>query len=105
MATQHSTPTLETLQAQIMRLQRKVAKLEQERDEARRTAVVKQQVAVMHREAMHRYRGQYLPSDFIVFIRQGVMTLEQAVEQRNKRWPVFQYGGGDGLEQAYQMAV
>ena len=82
-------------------------KLEAERDEAREHVIVKRIVDVHRRESFCRYRGAYLPVEFINRIRLGEMTIEQAIEERGKRWPVCTYGDKNGLslEQAYREAV
>lgn len=106
MATTKHTPTIEELQAQLSRLEKRVAKLEKERDEARENVVVKQLSHIIKSQCLFRHSGQYLSSESIRLIRRGELTMEQAVAERNSRFPLFQaWDGTISLGQAYKMAV
>lgn len=100
------TPTLESLQAQIAKLEKRVTKLEKERDEARENVVVKQLSRIIKDQCLFRHNGQYLSSESIRLIRRGELTMEQAIADRNSRFPLFQaWDGSISLSQAYRMAV
>lgn len=106
MATIKHTPTIEELQAQLIRLEKRVAKLEKERDEARENVVVKQLSRIIKDQCLFRHNGQYLPSESIRLIRRGELTMGQAVADRNAKYPLFQvWDGTVSLGEAYRMAV
>lgn len=106
MSKSNSTPTLEQLQAQIAKLAKRVAKLEKERDEARENVVVKQLSRIIKDQCFFRHGGQYLSSESIRLIRKGEMTMEQAVADRNSKYPLFQaWDGSISMSVAYRMAV
>lgn len=79
---------LESLRKRIAQLEKRVTRLEEERDEARQTAVV-QAMAKIIADGMFLHRGHYLPSESIRQIRLGRLALEQAIADRNERFPLF----------------
>lgn len=106
MATKQYTADIEQLQAQINKLAKRIARLEQERDEARENVVVKQLSRIIKDQCLFRHNGQYLSSEAIRLIRRGEMTTEQAIAERNSKYPLFQvWDGTIGLGAAYQLAV
>lgn len=92
---------LETLRQRIAQLEKRVTRLEEQRDEAQRVAVTQAMAQIIHANNLYRHRGHYLPSDAIRDIRLGRLTLEQAIADRNARWPIFD--DKVTLEQAYRM--
>ena len=98
---------LEALRKRVAQLERKVDKLEAERDKARAEVVEKHINWLFSRNNLYYYRHKNaLPSDSIANIRRGNWTLAQAVQDRNARWPIFEYEEGNlSLADAYQMAV
>lgn len=98
--TQTNISELETLRKRIAQLERRVSKLEAERDEARQNAVVQAMKKAID-DGLWMYKGHYLPSESTRRIRLGLMTLEQAICDRNARWPIFD--DKVTLEQAYRM--
>lgn len=103
--TTNSTPTVDQLQRRITRLERQLALAIEQRDEARLAVVSKAQALTVHRLGFEMYRGERLPSDVVQAVRQGHMTLAQAVAERDAQWQVFGYGAALELADAYQFAV
>ena len=86
----------------------RIAELERQRDEAREAVVMAGLRDIIRRDNFFCYENKtYLPSESCRRIRSGEMTLEQAIADRNAKWPVFSYGEPAGLtlEAAYRMAV
>lgn len=109
MSNKTSTPTTDTelaaLQRKVVRMEKRLAKLEAERDEAREAVISKRMGSLVRSEHLYMHRGEYLPSESIRLIRLGRLTFEQAIDDRNSRYPLFTYGEGLALADAYRMAV
>lgn len=106
MATKQYTTDIEQLQAQIAKLEKRITRLEAERDEARENVVFKRLARIVRDERFFRHSGQYLSSESIRLIRRGELTMEQAVAERNAKHPLFQaWDGTINLGQAYRLAV
>lgn len=98
---------LEALQRKVARLEKRIARLEKERDEAREWLVISRISTIRQRNSFYHRFGYDLPSESIRLIRLGQMTLEQAIADRNARYPIFTYSepGGLTLAQACTEAV
>lgn len=85
----HTTESeLEALRRQVARLEKRRATLEEQRDEARQTVVAQAMKRAID-DGLWLFKGHYLPSESTRRIRLGQMTLEQAVADRDRRWPFF----------------
>ncbi len=86
----------------------RIAELERQRDEARAAVVMAGLRDIIRRENFFCYKNKtYLPSESCRRIRAGEWTLEQAIADRDQRWPICTYGdnGGLTLEKAYRAVL
>lgn len=100
--------TMEEMQQKIERLEERVEQLEQERDHARDAAIWNRLQIIIKRNNLTRLRNtsEHLSNSQIKDIQMGNLTVEDAVTQRNERWPLFKYWDGEmTLDEAFQRAL
>ena len=103
MNTSSNNTELAKLQRKVARMEKRLAQLEQERDEARRWLVEKQQFRIIN--GWRKLDGQYLPHHLHVAVKGGEMALADAVALVESTWPVLTYPEALPLADAYRMAV
>lgn len=103
MSEQQLLDRIAKLERQVNRLEKRVGKLELERDEAMTQVVIAAQVAIIKKRGMYLRFGKWLLSDDIVSIKKGRMTVAEAIAHRDAEYPIF--SAELGLQESYQEAL